>query len=65
MRARHLSYASQFIEVALMVVIGALNQILGGGYMEDELLPMMERLERVREQHPLPTLPTGGVAPAT
>jgi hypothetical protein len=53
-RARQLSYASQFIEVALMVVIGGLNQLYGGGYTEDALTPMMERLETVREQHPLP-----------
>jgi hypothetical protein len=53
-RARHVNYANKLIEVALVHVIGGLNQILGGGYTEDALAPMMERLERVRDEYPLP-----------
>jgi hypothetical protein len=53
-RARHVNYAGELIEVALVHVIGGLNQILGGGYTEDALSPMMERLKQVREQYPLP-----------
>jgi hypothetical protein len=37
-----------------MNVIGGLNSIVGGGYVDDALAPMMERLQRVREEFPLP-----------
>ena len=53
-RARHVNYAGELIEVALVHVIAGLNQILGGGYMTGALAPMMDRLERVRDQYSLP-----------
>lgn len=49
-----MNYAGELIEVALVHVIGGLNQILGGGFTEDALTPMMERLAQTREQYPLP-----------
>jgi hypothetical protein len=53
-RAHHVSYASQLIETALLVVIDSLGDIIGRDYVRDALSPMQTRLEEIRAAFPLP-----------
>jgi hypothetical protein len=53
-RALHLAYAEQLIETALLIVIDSLSDIVGREYARNALPAMKERLDRAREQFPLP-----------
>jgi hypothetical protein len=53
-RARHVSYAGELIETALIVVIDSLGDILGRDYAHDALPRMQQGLEAVRNRFPLP-----------
>jgi hypothetical protein len=53
-RAHHLAGAGHLVETALMIVIDSLGAIIGREYVRDALPPMKERLQRVRDQFPLP-----------
>jgi hypothetical protein len=53
-RVHYVDYASELIETALIIVIDALADVIGREFASDALGPMQQRLERVREQFPLP-----------
>jgi hypothetical protein len=53
-RAHHVAYAGELIETALLVVIDSLGDIIGREYVREAVPRMQARLERVREQFPLP-----------
>jgi hypothetical protein len=53
-RAHHVDYASELIETALIIVIDSLGDVIGREYVREALGPMQERLNRVRQEFPLP-----------
>lgn len=53
-RARHVSYAGELIETALIVVVDAIGDIIGREYVRDVLPRIQGQLERVRQDAPLP-----------